>query len=65
MLAAIQRPLSPACITVKMERPLWKDRPAFFLVAEQDRMIVHDNQRFMAERIGLGSGRILSITRRW
>ena len=51
VLAAIQRPLSPACITVKMERPLWKDRPAFFLVAEQDRMIVHDNQRFMAERM--------------
>jgi pimeloyl-ACP methyl ester carboxylesterase len=51
VLAAIQRPLSPACITVKMDRPLWKDRPAFFLVAEQDRMIVHDNQRFMAERM--------------
>ena len=51
VLAAVQRPLSPACITVKMERPLWKDRPAFFLVAEQDRMIVHDNQRFMAERM--------------
>jgi len=32
-------------------RPLWKDRPAWFLVAEQDRMIVHENQRFMAERM--------------
>ena len=31
-------------------RPLWKDRPAWFLVAEQDRMIVQDNQRFMAAR---------------
>jgi pimeloyl-ACP methyl ester carboxylesterase len=51
VLAAVQRPISPACITVKMERPLWKDRPAWFLVAEQDRMIVEDNHRFMAARM--------------
>jgi pimeloyl-ACP methyl ester carboxylesterase len=51
VLAAVQRPISPACITVKMERPLWKDRPAWFLVAQQDRMIVEDNHRFMAERM--------------
>ena len=48
VLAAVQRPISPACITVKMERPLWKDRPAWFLVAEQDRMIAQENQRLMA-----------------
>ena len=51
VLAAVQRPLSPACITVAVPRPLWKDRPAWFLIAEQDRMIVQDNQRFMAERM--------------
>jgi pimeloyl-ACP methyl ester carboxylesterase len=51
VLAAVQRPISPACITVKVERPLWKDRPTWFLVAEQDRMIVEDNHRFMAERM--------------
>jgi pimeloyl-ACP methyl ester carboxylesterase len=51
VLAAVQRPISPACITVKVERPLWKDRPAWFLVAEQDRMITADNHRFMAERM--------------
>ena len=51
VLAAVQRPISPACITVAVPRPLWKDRPAWFLVAEQDRMIVQDNQRFMAERM--------------
>jgi pimeloyl-ACP methyl ester carboxylesterase len=51
VLAAVQRPISPACITVAVERPLWKDRPAWFLVAEQDRMIVEENQRFMAERM--------------
>jgi pimeloyl-ACP methyl ester carboxylesterase len=51
VLAAVQRPISPACITVAVPRPLWKDRPAWFLVAEQDRMIVQDNQRFMAARM--------------
>ena len=51
MLAAVQRPISPACITVPVERPLWKDLPSWFLVAEQDRMIVPETQRFMAERM--------------
>ncbi|HLZ65361.1 MAG TPA: alpha/beta hydrolase [Aliidongia sp.] len=51
VLAAVQRPISPACITVAVPRPLWKDRPTWFLVAEQDRMIVEGNQRFMAERM--------------
>jgi pimeloyl-ACP methyl ester carboxylesterase len=52
LLSAVQRPISPACITVPVPRPLWKDRPAWFLIAEQDRMIVRDTQRFMAERMG-------------
>jgi len=51
VLAAVQRPIAPACITVAVPRPLWKDCPAWFLVAEQDRMIVQDNQRFMATRM--------------
>jgi pimeloyl-ACP methyl ester carboxylesterase len=51
VLAAVQRPISPACITVKVGRPLWKDRPSWFLIAEQDRMIVEGNHRFMAERM--------------
>jgi pimeloyl-ACP methyl ester carboxylesterase len=52
LLTAVQRPLSPACISVPMKRPLWKDHPVWFLIAEQDRMIIHDTQRFMAERMG-------------
>lgn len=51
VLAAVQRPIAVACISVKVGRPLWKDRPSWFLVAEQDRMIVPDTQRFMAERM--------------
>ena len=52
VLAAVQRPLSPACITVPVPRPLWKDRPTWFLLAEEDRMIVRDTQAFMASRMG-------------
>jgi len=51
VLAAVQRPISPACITVAVERPLWKDRPSWFLVAEQDRMIAPETQHFMAARM--------------
>ena len=51
LLAVVQRPISPACVTVAMERPLWKDRPSWFLVAEHDRMIVAETQHFMAARM--------------
>lgn len=51
VLAAVQRPISPACIAVAVPRPLWKDRPSWYLLAEQDRMIVEESQRFMAGRM--------------
>ncbi|RWE50697.1 MAG: alpha/beta hydrolase [Mesorhizobium sp.] len=51
VLQAVQRPISPACITVAVERPLWRDRPAWFLIAEQDRMIAAETQHFMAARM--------------
>ena len=52
MLAAVQRPISIRCISEPVERPRWRDLPSWYLVAEEDRMIPADNQRFMAERIG-------------
>jgi pimeloyl-ACP methyl ester carboxylesterase len=51
VLAAVQRPLSINCITVPAGRPLWKNVPSWFLLAEDDRMIVPATQRFMAERM--------------
>jgi len=51
VLAAVQRPLSPNCITVPSGRPLWKDVPSWYLVAEDDHMIVAETQRFMAARM--------------
>jgi pimeloyl-ACP methyl ester carboxylesterase len=52
VMAAIQRPISAACISVKVGPPLWKDVPTWYLLSEKDRMIVRDNQQFMAERMG-------------
>src|SRR6185437_1965624 len=51
VLSAVQRPISLACITVPAGRPLWKDVPAWFLLAEQDHMIIPATQRFMADRM--------------
>ena len=51
LLAATQRPLAAACIGVPVGRPAWKDRPSWFLVAEEDRMIPPATQRYMAERM--------------
>ena len=51
VLAAVQRPISVNCISVPAGPPLWKQIPSWFLIAEQDRMIVPETQRFMAERM--------------
>ncbi|MFM0340562.1 alpha/beta fold hydrolase [Paraburkholderia fungorum] len=51
VLGAVQRPISVSCIGEAVGRPLWKDRPAWFLIAEQDRMISADTQHFMARRM--------------
>ncbi len=51
VLAAVQRPISVSCITVPVGPPLWKTRPAWYLVAQDDRMIAASTQRFMAQRM--------------
>jgi pimeloyl-ACP methyl ester carboxylesterase len=50
-LCAVQRPISPACISVAVERPLWRERTSWFLIAERDRMIAPETQAFMADRM--------------
>jgi pimeloyl-ACP methyl ester carboxylesterase len=51
VLAAVQRPIAAPCIQQPVPRPGWKDRPSWFLVAEEDRMINPITQKFMAERM--------------
>ncbi|HTZ75630.1 MAG TPA: alpha/beta hydrolase [Candidatus Aquilonibacter sp.] len=52
VMDAIQRPISVQCIQEPAPTPLWKSKPSWFLIAEEDRMIHPKTQRFMAERMG-------------
>ena len=52
VLAAVQRPIALKCVQEKSPVPGWKTKPSWFLIAEQDRMIAPETQRFMAERMG-------------
>jgi pimeloyl-ACP methyl ester carboxylesterase len=58
LMAATQRPISINCVQEPMTKPAWKEKPSCFLVAEQDRMIAPETQRFMAHRAG---SRILAM----
>jgi hypothetical protein len=50
-LYAVQRPISPACISIPVGIPGWKSRPSWFLIAEDDRMIARETQQWMAARM--------------
>lgn len=48
---AVQRPISVKSIQERVTLPAWKTKPAWYLLAEEDRMINPKTQRFMAERM--------------
>jgi pimeloyl-ACP methyl ester carboxylesterase len=50
-MAVSQRPLSAAALTEKATKAGWKDRPAWFMVSEEDNAIPPDCERFMAKRM--------------
>src|SRR6202007_3250566 len=52
VMAAVQRPIALACIQEPAPAPAWKTKPSWFLLAEEDRMINPNTQRFMADRMG-------------
>jgi pimeloyl-ACP methyl ester carboxylesterase len=52
IMAAVQRPIAVQCIQEKAPAPAWKMTPSWYLVAEEDRMIHPETQRFMAGRMG-------------
>jgi pimeloyl-ACP methyl ester carboxylesterase len=49
--AAVQRPLGVQCIQEPAPVPLWKSKPSWYLVAEEDRMISPKTEQFMADRM--------------
>jgi pimeloyl-ACP methyl ester carboxylesterase len=52
IMAAVQRPIAVRCIQEKAPAPVWKAKPSWIFVAEEDRMINPETQRFMADRMG-------------
>ncbi|MCC2613729.1 alpha/beta hydrolase [Neorhizobium sp. Rsf11] len=51
VLSAIQRPIALACIKEAITHTNWSQKPSWYLLAEQDRMIKPSVQRFIAERM--------------
>ena len=52
-MAATQRPATQEALTAPSgDRPLWRELPSSFLIAEDDRNIPAELQHFMAERAG-------------
>ena len=49
--AAVQRPIGIQCVQEAAPAPLWKSKPSWYLVAEEDRMINPKTEQFMAERM--------------
>lgn len=52
IMAAVQRPISVKCIQEKAPVPAWRTKPSWFFIADEDRMISPESQRFMAGRMG-------------
>jgi pimeloyl-ACP methyl ester carboxylesterase len=51
IMQAVQRPIAVQCIQEPAPAPLWKSVPSWYLLAEEDRMINPNTQRFMADRM--------------
>jgi pimeloyl-ACP methyl ester carboxylesterase len=52
-MAATQRPATQeALFSPSGERPLWRERPSWFVIGDEDRVIPPELHRFMAERAG-------------
>jgi hypothetical protein len=52
IMVAVQRPIAVNCIQEKVRVPAWKAKQSWYLIAEEDRMIAPETQRFMAKRMG-------------
>ena len=48
---AVQRPIAVKSIEEPAPVPAWRSKPAWYLIAEEDRMINPKTQHFMAERM--------------
>ena len=51
LMTATQKPIALKCLGEPMTKPVWKEKPSWYLLAEKDRMISPVTQHFMAGRM--------------
>jgi pimeloyl-ACP methyl ester carboxylesterase len=52
VMALAQKPIAGRCFEDESGPPAWKEKPSWYQVSADDRMIPPETQRWMAERIG-------------
>jgi len=60
VMAAAQKPVSGTVFGASVEQPAWKTIPSWYLVAQEDRAINPDLERFYAKRMGAKTTEIKS-----
>lgn len=51
LMAAAQKPIALKCLGEPMTNPAWREKPTWFLIAENDLMVSPETQRFTAARM--------------
>jgi len=52
LMATTQKPIALKCLAEPVTRPAWREKPSWYLIAENDRMVSPETQRFTAQRMG-------------
>ena len=52
MAAAVQNPIAPDLLSQRTTQAAWKEKPTYYAISTQDRVISPDLQRFLAKRMG-------------
>src|SRR5713226_3151897 len=58
LMEATQKPIALKCLGEPMTQPAWKEKPSWFLIAENDRMVAPETQRYTAKRM---KSRVVSL----
>lgn len=51
LMTAVQKPIALRCLDQPATKPAWRGKSSWFLIAEDDRQIAPETQRFMADRM--------------
>ncbi len=51
LIAAAQKPIAMKCLGERIDKAAWRAKPSWFLIADNDRMVSPETQRFTAQRM--------------